>query len=100
MTVLLAIERSLGRTRAGAHEPQGLQEKWGPRTLDLDILFFGSQMRHQEGLIIPHPHLAERKFVLIPLNEIAPDFVHPVLQKSAEQLLKECHDGGKVTLLA
>jgi len=91
LTVLLAIERSLGRER---------KEKWGPRTIDIDILFYGDLAMKESELEIPHPHLADRKFVLIPLCEIAPNFVHPVLKKTSEQLLKLCKDEGKVTVLS
>lgn len=78
-----AIERTLGRTR---------QEKWGERTVDIDILYFDDKTIDIPGLVIPHPHLAARKFVLVPLVEISPEFVHPVLQKSNFELLKECQD--------
>jgi len=52
--------------------------KWGPRTIDIDILFYGNQIYQTDSLQIPHPRITERDFVIIPLNEIAPDFVHPV----------------------
>lgn len=62
------------------------------RTLDIDILFYGSMVINHNGLIIPHPLLHLRKFVLAPLNEIAPDLLHPVLNKKIKQLLTECRD--------
>jgi 2-amino-4-hydroxy-6-hydroxymethyldihydropteridine diphosphokinase len=91
LTVIHAIERSLGRVR---------REKWGPRPIDLDILFYGDLVVGHPELTIPHPHLAERRFVLVPLAEIAPAFVHPVFKKTVEELLKECSDEGKVTVLS
>ena len=77
------IETKLGRQRT---------VKWGPRTLDIDILFYNDESIELPDLTVPHPHLQERRFVLLPLSEIAPDFVHPKLAKSITQLLKECND--------
>lgn len=91
LMVLHAIERSLGRECG---------EKWGPRTIDLDILFYGDLLLNYQELTIPHLHLAERKFVLLPLCEIAPAFVHPILHKTVEELLKECPDEGRVIPLS
>ena len=97
LTVLLAIERSAGRIR---------KQKWEARVLDLDIIFYGDLIMRDvddpDGaeLIIPHQHAHERKFVLQPLAEIAPEFIHPVLQKNVALLLKECRDEGRVTLLS
>lgn len=77
------IEQRLGRQR---------KVKWGQRTLDIDILFYGNQIIHTPHLSIPHPYLQERRFTLAPLQEIAPRFVHPVLKKTIAALLKECKD--------
>ena len=69
-----------------------------PRTLDLDILFYGNAVIRENNLIIPHPRLAERKFVLEPLAEIAPNFMHPIMKKSIQTLLKNCTDKSLVRL--
>jgi len=74
---ILAIEQTMGRRRA---------EKWGSRTIDIDILFYDDEVINEPDLVIPHPHLHERKFVLEPLAEIAPEYIHPVLNKSILQL--------------
>lgn len=76
----LSIEQAMGRTRA---------EKWGPRIIDLDILFYDDLILKQDGLEIPHPGIAERSFVLAPMCEIAPEFIHPKLKKSIQILLTE-----------
>jgi 2-amino-4-hydroxy-6-hydroxymethyldihydropteridine diphosphokinase len=61
--------------------------RWGPRLIDIDILFCDNIILESESLIIPHPHLHERAFVLVPLTDIAPDFIHPVLKKTIKELL-------------
>jgi 2-amino-4-hydroxy-6-hydroxymethyldihydropteridine diphosphokinase len=81
---LLAIEQAFGRDRTAGFPN-------GPRTLDLDILLFGDMRVSEEGLEIPHPRLAERAFVLVPLNEIAPQVMDAVAQKSVSQLLDKLH---------
>lgn len=87
---LLQIELQMGRTRS---------VKWGARIIDIDILFYDNQQIQLDELTIPHPALAERRFTLIPLHEIAPDFIHPVYHKSIATLLLECQDPLKVKLL-
>src|SRR5665213_259470 len=77
---LLDIERALGRIR---------QEKWGPRTIDLDLLLYADQVEDTPELILPHPRLAERRFVLQPLAEIAPRLIVPGLRKRVDELLAE-----------
>ncbi len=74
-----AIENKLGRVRT---------EKWGPRTLDIDILYCGDMIFEDERLTIPHPYLHQRKFTLDLLVELNPDFVHPVLGKTNAELQK------------
>ena len=66
----------------------------GPRLIDLDILFYGQEIVEGELLQIPHPRLQERAFVLIPLNDLAPDFIHPVLQESVSEMLAKVNTNG------
>ena len=88
---LLSVEKEMGRER---------KEPWGPRVIDLDLLFYGDEMIDEEGLKIPHPRLQERRFVLVPLNDIAPDWLHPRLHKTVSQMLAELRGKEKVAPLA
>jgi len=83
LEAILSIEEKGGRKRT---------VKNAPRTIDIDILFFGRLIVEEPGLTIPHPRIAERRFVLEPMNEISPEFLHPVLGKTIHQLLLECTD--------
>lgn len=90
MSKLLEIELFFGRRR---------DVIWGPRILDLDILFLGNQIVSSENVDIPHPQIAHRRFVLIPMAEIAPEFLHPVLQQTMLELLEQTTDLQSVQLM-
>ncbi|MDK2846200.1 MAG: 2-amino-4-hydroxy-6-hydroxymethyldihydropteridine diphosphokinase [Synergistales bacterium] len=77
LELLLNIESDLGRIR---------RYKWGPREIDLDLLFYDDQVFNESGLVLPHPQMHRRVFVLVPLVQIAPDWRHPVLGKSIREL--------------
>lgn len=89
LEILQGIETDLGRTR---------EEPWGDRTMDIDILYFGEKVIETDLLKIPHPFIPQRKFVLVPLNELVPDKKHPVSGKTTFQMLEECKDPSKVVL--
>lgn len=91
--VLLEIEKELGRSR-------NTWQTYEPRTIDIDILFYGNAVIDSEQLIVPHPRLHLRRFVLVPLNAIASAHVHPVLHKTIFELLTACKDESSVTLFS
>jgi len=82
---LLDIEAQFGRER---------RERWGPRTLDLDLLLFEDWIIEETGLTVPHPHLAERAFVLVPLNDIAADWIHPICEQAIAQIISNIDCSG------
>jgi 2-amino-4-hydroxy-6-hydroxymethyldihydropteridine diphosphokinase len=83
LTELLRVETSLGRRRV---------EKYGQRIIDIDIIFFNEEIYDLPDMKIPHPEIQVRRFVLEPMNEIAPDYFHPILHKTIGELLRECAD--------
>jgi 2-amino-4-hydroxy-6-hydroxymethyldihydropteridine diphosphokinase len=91
MQQIFSIENDMGRIRT---------EKNAPRIIDIDILFFNDEIISEPGITIPHPQIQNRKFVLVPMNELSPRLVHPVLNKSIHDLLSLCDDPLEVKLLA
>jgi len=83
------IENKMGRVRT---------QKWGPRILDIDIIFYAEEIIENHNLKIPHPQLTNRNFVLIPLLDICPDKVHPIHNQTIRQLSDNCEDTGEVRL--
>lgn len=80
---ILEIEKNMGRKR---------KDKWGERTIDIDILLWADLVIHDTSLTIPHPGIPQRRFTLVPLCEVAKDFVHPVTGKTIAELLEACSD--------
>lgn len=87
LDTVLAIERELGRERV---------QRWGSRLIDIDILYYGDTVLNTPQLSLPHPWLHRRRFVLVPLVDLAPDFVHPILDKTNAELLAALSDDGEV----
>ncbi|MDZ4164360.1 MAG: 2-amino-4-hydroxy-6-hydroxymethyldihydropteridine diphosphokinase [Smithellaceae bacterium] len=87
LNALQDVERSLGRERG---------VRWAPRTIDLDILFYGQEIVREEGISIPHPELHKRRFVLIPMKEIASYLIHPVFCVSIAGLIERVEDNSRV----
>lgn len=90
LATVLEIERLLGRVRTG---------RWDPRTIDIDILFYDDAIVNESNLVLPHPLMRERRFVLTPLAQLAGNFMHPVLGKTVRQLLDECPDPLEVRIV-
>lgn len=90
LRIILEIEHEAGRVR---------YERWGARQLDVDILYFGAAVMDTPRLTIPHPRLHERRFTLVPLAQIAPDFWHPIFKKTNAELLLTCTDENEVVEL-
>lgn len=89
LPIIQNIERIIGRERSSI--------QYSSRSIDIDILFYGQQIINLPNLVVPHPRLQERKFALVPLNEITTELVHPVLLKNIGQILAECNDQLKVS---
>jgi 2-amino-4-hydroxy-6-hydroxymethyldihydropteridine diphosphokinase len=89
---LKAIETAMGRKRVRGR-------RWGSRVIDLDILFFNSEIIEKRSLKVPHPEIANRRFVLAPLSELAPQMIHPKLAMSVSELLANLKDHKKIHLL-
>ncbi len=86
---ILAIEEKLGRER---------KTVWGPRVIDIDMLFFGNEIIEKPDLIIPHKLFHERKFAMVPMAELAPEFVHPVIGQTVKELLDRSQDALEVKI--
>lgn len=89
LDIILNIEKEMGRVRI---------EKWGERIIDIDILFYNDEIIETNNLCIPHPYISKRRFVLSPLDEIAKNYIHPILHKTINKLLLECLDEEKVSV--
>ncbi len=92
LTAVLDIENAMGRTRDAA-------QRWQPRVIDIDILLYENEIIEEENLVVPHPELHKRNFVLVPLMEIASEVLHPVLRLPIEELYFQSTDESEVILL-
>ena len=88
LEVILDIEKELGRERQ--------YEGYSSRTIDIDILYYNENIFNLDHLVIPHPRLHKRRFTLMPLNEIASDYMHPIINRSNKELLENCEDVSEV----
>ncbi|MDA9669035.1 2-amino-4-hydroxy-6-hydroxymethyldihydropteridine diphosphokinase, partial [bacterium] len=89
LDIILNIEKEMGRVRI---------EKWGERIIDIDILFYNNEIIESNSLCVPHPYISKRRFVLTPLKEIGENYIHPILQKTINELFLECLDEEKVSI--
>ncbi|WP_193771072.1 2-amino-4-hydroxy-6-hydroxymethyldihydropteridine diphosphokinase [Candidatus Magnetaquicoccus inordinatus] len=94
-----SLLRCLHRLEASCGRRRRLEKRWGPRRLDLDLLFYGQKIIHNRIIQLPHPRLQDRRFVLQPLAEVAADFWHPQCSKTVDTLLKEVDDTSRVVLV-
>ena len=83
LETVLDIEKKMGRQRG---------VRWTERKIDIDILYYDDVVKHSSDLIVPHPGIAQRRFVLTPMAELAPELIHPVVGLSQSEMLKQCHD--------
>jgi 2-amino-4-hydroxy-6-hydroxymethyldihydropteridine diphosphokinase len=83
LQLILSIEKKMGRIRT---------QKNAPRTIDIDILFFDKLIINEANLVIPHPLIGERNFVLVPMNQLSPQFIHPNYHKTIHEMLLKCTD--------
>jgi len=90
LSQILDIEKSMGRIRKGTG--------YASREIDIDILYFNEDVISDPHLQVPHPRLQERRFTLVPLADIAPEFIHPLLKKTSEELLKQLNDPSEVII--
>jgi len=93
LEAILRIEQEMGRRR---NAPRNRGEGYADRSIDIDLLLFGDLQVNHPRLVLPHPALADRRFVLLPLTDIAPRILHPVLGITVEQMLQQCSDEGEV----
>ncbi|MBF0195192.1 MAG: 2-amino-4-hydroxy-6-hydroxymethyldihydropteridine diphosphokinase [Magnetococcales bacterium] len=89
LKTLHTIERAFGRNRRQ-------EKRWGPRKLDLDLLFYGQRVVSTKSIKIPHPYLHLRRFVLTPLAEVSPQLIHPIIGKTVDMLLQDVDDAARV----